>query len=304
MKPTAMSTRAIKREMWLLLFDTYHQPSLPIWPSPRAFFIFPLICLFLVVMLFLNLLKLYAITMIKEFSKIHWKSGSIILLIMTILYSCSPEETSIPIIDLSNHSGERVLHFDELVKDIDYSRVLIIGGGTLNTVLLNVLRDRYKKPHSPYVPDNAAVFEAYGAAVWALDNDCLPLPESIDDIVAENCQSFSFLPALHESSHLVEFREPEPAETAAAATEESAHRGGGAVGFHVAGCVRDYADCGPCARGGARDASLALYRNAGSLRGGGVAGDLYDFRNAGYRSGHAGEQDRRDRSGISGGDLR
>ena len=60
----------------------------------------------------------------------------------------------------------------ELVKDMPCDTLGLIGGGSLNTAVINLLRDRYP---SVVVPAHAPVFEAWGAALWALDNDCRPL---------------------------------------------------------------------------------------------------------------------------------
>ena len=91
----------------------------------------------------------------------------------------------------------------ELIKDVPCETIALIGGGSLNSAMLNHLRQRYPKVH---VPLHAACFEAYGAAVWALDNDCLPLPEALESVVRNQSDSFSRHPPLREAETLVEFK--------------------------------------------------------------------------------------------------
>jgi predicted CoA-substrate-specific enzyme activase len=91
----------------------------------------------------------------------------------------------------------------ELIKDVPCQNIALIGGGSLNGAMLNHLRQRYPKVK---VPPHAACFEAYGAAVWALDNDCLPLPEGLEGVVRDQPDSFSRHPPLCEAETLVEFK--------------------------------------------------------------------------------------------------
>jgi len=92
----------------------------------------------------------------------------------------------------------------ELIKDIDCKRVAVIGGGTLNTAVMNILETRYDEV---LIPAQAAVFEAWGAALWAFDNPCIPFPSTVDAVFLGKAPAFSLHPALSKAAHLVEFKE-------------------------------------------------------------------------------------------------
>jgi predicted CoA-substrate-specific enzyme activase len=81
---------------------------------------------------------------------------------------------------------------------------MVIGGGALNSALVDILRTRHDRVT---VPEHAAVFEAYGAALWAAENPCEELPERAESALRKRGHSFARHPALGESAHLVEFRE-------------------------------------------------------------------------------------------------
>jgi len=92
----------------------------------------------------------------------------------------------------------------ELIKDIRRERVAIIGGGCLNGAMINILKARFGVLE---VPAQAAAFEAFGAAIWASENQCVRLPASMDHVFTAARRVFDLHPALKESAHLVEFRE-------------------------------------------------------------------------------------------------
>jgi len=91
----------------------------------------------------------------------------------------------------------------ELIKDLPCEKIALIGGGSLNNAMINHLRQRYPELE---VPKHAACFEAYGAAIWALDNTCLPLPEELGKAVRNQPDSFSRHRPLHEAIALVDFK--------------------------------------------------------------------------------------------------
>jgi activator of 2-hydroxyglutaryl-CoA dehydratase len=91
----------------------------------------------------------------------------------------------------------------ELIKDLPCGKVALVGGGSLNHAMVDHLRKRYPAVE---VPRHAPCFEAYGAAVWALDNDCLPLPETPESAVRSRPGSFSRHPPLSAAAALVDFR--------------------------------------------------------------------------------------------------
>ena len=95
----------------------------------------------------------------------------------------------------------------ELIKDLPHDRVAIIGGGSLNDAMVAMLRCRFSYLD---VPRNAAVFEAFGAALWAKENSCMPIPDAVESIFTGGRRVFDLHPALTQASHLVEFKNAVP----------------------------------------------------------------------------------------------
>jgi predicted CoA-substrate-specific enzyme activase len=91
----------------------------------------------------------------------------------------------------------------ELIKDVRCERVVLIGGGSQNTAMIDHLRTRY--PHIG-IPPLAACFEAYGAALWAIEHECKPLPPEISQVVKERPDSFHRHRPLKEAESLVDFK--------------------------------------------------------------------------------------------------
>ncbi len=89
---------------------------------------------------------------------------------------------------------------DELIKDKSHDTIALIGGGVLNSALVDILRSRYTRV---IIPAHAAAFEAYGAALWALDNPCLELPASLQNTVKKAEPFLSYHPPLQSAEHLV-----------------------------------------------------------------------------------------------------
>ncbi|MBD3317861.1 MAG: activase [Chitinivibrionales bacterium] len=93
---------------------------------------------------------------------------------------------------------------DELIGDLTSDKLMVVGGGSLNTALVDLLRARHGKV---LVPEHAAVFEAYGAALWAARHPCKDLPEHIEDVLHDRGHSFAHHPPLADSMHRVSFKE-------------------------------------------------------------------------------------------------
>ena len=91
----------------------------------------------------------------------------------------------------------------DLVKDMQFRRVAIIGGGSLNSAMVSILRRRLGKLE---IPRNGAVFEAYGAAMWAAQNRCAPLPDSLEAVFTGGRRIFDIHPALEKARQFVEFK--------------------------------------------------------------------------------------------------
>ncbi|MBN1829888.1 MAG: activase, partial [Deltaproteobacteria bacterium] len=90
----------------------------------------------------------------------------------------------------------------ELLKKVERRNVMITGGATRNRMMIAYLE---KEIPGLIVPREAPYFEAAGAALWALEHETLPFP-GIDNLFKPGVRSFSSLPPLSDSEHLVEFR--------------------------------------------------------------------------------------------------
>jgi len=91
----------------------------------------------------------------------------------------------------------------DLVKDMESGKTALIGGGSLNTAMLNILRERFGTLD---VPETAAVFEAYGAALWAADNDCTSFPVDPASVIHDAPTSFGRHEPLSNALNLVSFK--------------------------------------------------------------------------------------------------
>jgi predicted CoA-substrate-specific enzyme activase len=92
----------------------------------------------------------------------------------------------------------------DLIKDLPRERVMLVGGGSLNTAVVKILSRRFP---SLTVPPAAAFYEAYGAAIWALTNECRSAPNDPARIIRDADRSFSRHEPLARSAGLVEFKE-------------------------------------------------------------------------------------------------
>ncbi|MBN1381068.1 MAG: activase [Deltaproteobacteria bacterium] len=90
----------------------------------------------------------------------------------------------------------------EIMKQIPRNRVMIIGGASQNTVMINYLR---REINQIVVPEEAPYFEAMGAALWALKNETLPFPAP-EKLFEKQGSSFSYLPPLKNHEKDVDFR--------------------------------------------------------------------------------------------------
>ncbi|MBN1761413.1 MAG: hypothetical protein JW863_24025, partial [Chitinispirillaceae bacterium] len=91
----------------------------------------------------------------------------------------------------------------DLIKDKSCRRLAVVGGGSLNTTMVTMLRERFDTVE---IPDMADCFEAYGAALWAAENECLPLPADTTTLITLLPQSFGKHPPLADARDLVEFK--------------------------------------------------------------------------------------------------
>lgn len=92
----------------------------------------------------------------------------------------------------------------DLVKDMECERLMLIGGGSLNTAVVAMLAARFP---SVVTPQTVACYEAYGAAVWAMAHECLPMPDDRGRLIRQTPHSFGFHEPLSEAAGLVEYKE-------------------------------------------------------------------------------------------------
>ena len=97
----------------------------------------------------------------------------------------------------------------ELLKTAPEGPVLLVGGSAANQVMTDFLRAGGRPIE---VPETARVFEALGAALWALDHETPPVP-GLEDLFSQTATPFQMLRPLSESMHKVTFME-QPRKTA------------------------------------------------------------------------------------------
>ncbi len=91
----------------------------------------------------------------------------------------------------------------ELLKKTEYNKVLVIGGASANTAMINFLK---KEISNLYIPEEARYFEALGAAIWALDTETMPVAGPVE-LFKTGEDSFSYLPAIKDFTSKVDFKE-------------------------------------------------------------------------------------------------
>ncbi|HLV31735.1 MAG TPA: acyl-CoA dehydratase activase [Chitinispirillaceae bacterium] len=91
----------------------------------------------------------------------------------------------------------------DLLKDLSCEKVAVIGGGALNTAMINILQKRFEKLD---IPKLAEFYEAYGAALWASENQCKPIPSEPEKLIELQHLSFGTHRPLKEALHLVDFK--------------------------------------------------------------------------------------------------
>ena len=91
----------------------------------------------------------------------------------------------------------------ELLVRVPKRRIMVIGGVTQNTM---VMRELAAEIDELIVPENAACFEALGAALWAFENAPAQLPRK-SELIKPESTSFDSLPPLKEHLHNVTFKQ-------------------------------------------------------------------------------------------------
>jgi len=93
----------------------------------------------------------------------------------------------------------------ELLKNVEYESVLLVGGVSKNKVMVEFLKNKIPTIE---IPEYSVCFEALGAALWSKENNSKDIP-SLDTLFSQKESSFSFLEPLKEYSSMVRFKELE-----------------------------------------------------------------------------------------------
>jgi predicted CoA-substrate-specific enzyme activase len=91
----------------------------------------------------------------------------------------------------------------ELLKKTEHHRVMLVGGASANTAMINLIE---KEIPDLCIPEQAKYFEAFGAALWALDAGTKPV-KSLEELFVDGESSFSYLPAIKDFLPNVTFKQ-------------------------------------------------------------------------------------------------
>jgi predicted CoA-substrate-specific enzyme activase len=92
----------------------------------------------------------------------------------------------------------------ELLKKTGHRRVMIVGGASANTAMISFIS---KEITHLYIPEQAKYFEAFGAALWALDAGTKSV-KGLGELFADGESSFSYLPPIKAYLPKVTFKQP------------------------------------------------------------------------------------------------
>jgi predicted CoA-substrate-specific enzyme activase len=92
----------------------------------------------------------------------------------------------------------------ELLKKTEHRRVMIVGGASANTAMVNLIK---KEIPDLCIPEQAKCFEAFGAALWALEAAGTKPVKSIRELFIDGEGSFSCLPAIKDYLPNVTFKQ-------------------------------------------------------------------------------------------------
>ncbi|MGC8764425.1 MAG: acyl-CoA dehydratase activase [Brevinematia bacterium] len=91
---------------------------------------------------------------------------------------------------------------EELLVKLDAKRIMVVGGTSQNSVVIDFLRENFEEV---FVPEEAPYFEALGAALWALREKTHSNLKK-GDYFKEAKSSFTFLKPISEYTDMVEFK--------------------------------------------------------------------------------------------------
>ncbi|OHD18835.1 MAG: hypothetical protein A2Y34_02295 [Spirochaetes bacterium GWC1_27_15] len=94
------------------------------------------------------------------------------------------------------------LKITELLSSLDKKNIILTGGISKLNPIVKYVGDSVD---NICVPAESGYFEAYGAALWALENETAKIT-SFDSLFVEGRSSFDFLKPLSEAENLVEFK--------------------------------------------------------------------------------------------------
>ena len=95
---------------------------------------------------------------------------------------------------------------EELLESVRNDKILMVGGVTLNYLVMDFLR---KKISNLVIPEEAPYFEALGAAIYSLGNNVKPI-NTFDDLFIAKDHSFVFHPPLNNFKDKVKFCQSTP----------------------------------------------------------------------------------------------
>jgi predicted CoA-substrate-specific enzyme activase len=90
----------------------------------------------------------------------------------------------------------------ELLKKVDRKNIMITGGTSRNSMMIEYLQQEIE---NLIVPEEAPYFEALGAALWACENETIPLTD-LSRLFKTEVMAFDTLPPLSEFEADVEFK--------------------------------------------------------------------------------------------------
>ncbi len=90
----------------------------------------------------------------------------------------------------------------EIIKQIPRKDLMIIGGTSQNSVMIDYLQ---REITNLVVPKEAPYFEALGCALWALNNETVPFPET-ENLFKNEKDPFFYLPPLKNFESAVDFK--------------------------------------------------------------------------------------------------
>ncbi|MBN2547073.1 MAG: activase [Spirochaetes bacterium] len=90
----------------------------------------------------------------------------------------------------------------ELLNTFNEKNLIVTGGISKIKPIMKFVESSID---TLYIPEESDYFEAYGAALWALDNETKPFP-GLENLIEKGKSSFTYLKSLKQFEHLVSFK--------------------------------------------------------------------------------------------------